>query len=387
MKTLKNVALIFIVAFNLRWGITSVSPVVDYLKTNLNLTNLQVSLLTSIPVFCMGIFAFFVGILQNKFGRKDSIFYLLLLMFIAAAARLVGHSFLNLCLSAFIIGLTIAIIGPMLSGFIKEQFPNNQGSLIGVYSLSMGVGATIASGFSLGLSQRFSWQIGLGIWSVIALFSALVWKLGAVNDKKEVSRQTETNRQLKTWPLLKTKQMWALILYFGFQSGVYYSAVAWTTSFFSSRNLAPAKNTAYLTVLMILITACSFIIPSLMDRFGSTKAWNYFCTAAAFLSGLVFLLGHSDLAYISGIILFAIGSGGLFPISLLLPLQFSKTADEASLKTGLMQAGGYIMAGIIPLSLGSLMDWTGNYSYLLLNFMVSSVIMLIIGNSILSERK
>lgn len=138
--------------------------------------------------------------------------------------------------------------------------------------------------------------------------------------------------------------------------------------------------------MMVLITACSFIIPSLMDRFGSTKNWNIFCTVAALFSGLTFWLGSNDWAYLLAILLFAIGSGGLFPISLLLPLQFSTQADEASLKTGLMQAGGYIMAGIIPLALGSLMDWTGNYLYLPLNYVLSSVIMLIIGNRLLSEK-
>lgn len=232
MKIFKNVALVIIVAFNLRWGITSVSPVVDYLKLQLSLSNFQVSLLTSIPVFCMGIFAFFVGLLQTKYGRKRSIFYLLLLMFIAAATRLGSHSFVSLCLSAFIIGLTIAIIGPMLSGFIKEQFPHHQGSMVGVYSLSMGVGATVASGAALSLSHRYSWQVGLGIWSVIALISALVWQLGAADDKKAPKLTSQTSSPLKVSELLQTKQMWALILYFGFQSGIYYSAVAWTTSFF-----------------------------------------------------------------------------------------------------------------------------------------------------------
>lgn len=386
MKIFKNVSLVIIVAFNLRWGITSVSPVVDYLKLQLSLSNFQVSLLTSIPVFCMGIFAFFVGLLQTKYGRKRSIFYLLLLMFIAAATRLGSHSFISLCLSAFIIGLTIAIIGPMLSGFIKEQFPHHQGSMVGVYSLSMGVGATVASGAALSLSHRYSWQVGLGIWSVIALISALVWQLGAADDKKAPKLTSQTSSPLKVSELLQTKQMWALILYFGFQSGIYYSAVAWTTSFFSSRNLPAAKNTLYLTVMMVLITACSFIIPSLMDRFGSTKNWNIFCTVAALFSGLTFWLGSNDWAYLLAILLFAIGSGGLFPISLLLPLQFSTQADEASLKTGLMQAGGYIMAGIIPLALGSLMDWTGNYLYLPLNYVLSSVIMLVIGNLLLSEK-
>ena len=59
--------LIFIVAFNLRLGISSVPPIQLIIQESLKLSNLEVSLLTGMPVICMGIFAFLVGKVQEKY--------------------------------------------------------------------------------------------------------------------------------------------------------------------------------------------------------------------------------------------------------------------------------------------------------------------------------
>ncbi|WP_213809941.1 hypothetical protein [Jeotgalicoccus sp. WY2] len=52
--------LLFVIAaisLNLRLGITSVGPLMDTIRTSLSLSNAQASLLTTVPVLCMGIFA------------------------------------------------------------------------------------------------------------------------------------------------------------------------------------------------------------------------------------------------------------------------------------------------------------------------------------------
>ena len=72
------VILIFLVAFNLRLGISSVPPIQTIIQEALRLSNFQVSLLVGIPVVCMGIFAFLVSKVQAKFGRQKSILWLLI---------------------------------------------------------------------------------------------------------------------------------------------------------------------------------------------------------------------------------------------------------------------------------------------------------------------
>lgn len=164
-KNFNYILLIFMVSFNLRLGISSVSPLITVIKKDLSLTNFQASLLTSIPVICMGIFAFCVIFFEQRFGKKNSIFFLLLLLGLVTLSRSIFTNYFYLLFTAFIIGFCVAIIGPLLSGFIKQEFPENSGLLIGIYSLAMGLGSTFASGFASILAALFdgNWNKSLAI--------------------------------------------------------------------------------------------------------------------------------------------------------------------------------------------------------------------------------
>lgn len=78
---------IFIISMNLRPAITSVGPLIDTIRKQLSLSNTQVSLLTVIPVICMGIFASFAPFLNRKFGLKNTITIMLVVLGIMTALR------------------------------------------------------------------------------------------------------------------------------------------------------------------------------------------------------------------------------------------------------------------------------------------------------------
>lgn len=126
MKNKKMIFVVFIVALNLRLGISSIPPLIGMIKQDLQLNNFQVSLLTSIPVICMGMMAFGVKRMQQQFGRDRSILACLFLLAIATASRGIFSSYISLVISAIVIGFSIAIIGPLLSSLIKEFFQNKQ---------------------------------------------------------------------------------------------------------------------------------------------------------------------------------------------------------------------------------------------------------------------
>lgn len=216
MKNKKMVFVVCIVALNLRLGISSVPPLIGLIKQALQLNNFQVSLLTSIPVICMGVMAFCVKQMQQKLGRDRSILLCLFLLAIGMASRIVFSNYLSLVLSAIVIGFSIAIIGPLLSGLIKEYFPQQTGLLIGVYSISMGVGSAAASNFSLSLAKN-SWSFALGSWSILAIVGGIVW-LFVMGEK---GAQTSVRKASKGFPL-KSVQAWKMVLFFGLQSGMFY---------------------------------------------------------------------------------------------------------------------------------------------------------------------
>ena len=74
----------------------------------------------------------------------------------------------------------------------------------------------------------------------------------------------------------------------------------------------------------------------------------------------------------------AIPLGGLFPAALLLPLDETETAEETNAWTAMMQTGGYIMGGLLPLLIALVYDWTFNHQYTFIILMSLYVLMIIL---------
>lgn len=365
MKNKKMIFVVFIVALNLRLGISSIPPLIGLIRQALQLNNFQVSLLTSIPVLCMGIMAFGVKRMQQQFGRDRSILFCLLLLAIGMASRIIFTNYWSLILSAIVIGFSIAIIGPLLSGLIKEYFPQQTGLLIGIYSISMGVGSAAASNFSLSLA-KVSWSFALGSWSILAIIAGIVWSFTM---EKKVS-QSVTHNVSNGFPLKKI-QAWKMVLFFGLQSGLFYGVSTWLVELFVQKGLSRGEASHYLTLFVIIQMIFSFVIPVLMDHWGSTRSWIVIC-GCLLLMGVICLFTNIFSLWIAGILMIGFGLGGYFPIAMLLPLQASEDPLEASLWTGMVQSFGYIVGGAIPILLGIFVDIFQTFNVFLYGMIILS---------------
>jgi CP family cyanate transporter-like MFS transporter len=62
------------------------------------------------------------------------------------------------------------------------------------------------------------------------------------------------------------------------------------------------------------------------------------------------------------VIVLGLGIGGLFPLALTLPLDYSADADEAGRLTAMTFFVGYVVAAVGPVAVGTLRDATGGYA-------------------------
>ncbi|EOH86579.1 CynX/NimT family MFS transporter [Enterococcus pallens] len=378
MTKKKTVVLIFLVAFNLRLGISSVPPILTIIQNSLDLSNFAVSLLTSIPVVCMGILAFLVAFVQKILGRNNGIFLFLLILGAATLSRSVLNNFGGLVVTTLLIGCSIALIGPLLSGFIKELFPEKAGLLIGVYSLSMGLGSVSASSLMIPLTQRFDgqWFKALSVWGVLALISGIIWKLA-------IGKQTTltVNNQLKSFSF-RDKKLWKLALFFGVQSGVFYSFTTWITSALLNKGVSQVMSITLLTTFTAVQMISSFLIPTLMDKVGTTRQWIVCCSCCLLSSALLLLFTSGLFMLIVSVLLAAVATGGFFPIAMLLPIQESQDASQASIYASIVQAFGYVIGGFTPILIGSLIDLTNSITSLYWLLLIGAFLLLIIGYSL-----
>src|SRR5690606_14299288 len=158
-------------------GITSLAPLIERIATELSLNRASISLTTVLPVLFMGLLAPLAPRLALRFGLERTLLGCLLLVALALLLRVAGGSAMLLIGSAGLVGIGIAIAGPLMSGFIKRYFLQRFGAALGIFSLGMAVGGAAGVVATQPLTGLFEdrWTLALAFWAVPALLAAVVW--------------------------------------------------------------------------------------------------------------------------------------------------------------------------------------------------------------------
>lgn len=120
----------------------------------------------------------------------------------------------------------------------------------------------------------------------------------------------------------------------------------------------------------------SFIIPILINNNPNRKPWIILCALCYFI-GIITLIAGSISPIISAI-LTGIGAGGLFPIAMILPLDATTTPRDASQWTAMIQFGGYIISGAVPILVGAAKDITNSYNFAFFLLLFISIILMLL---------
>lgn len=368
MKTQNSILIlftIFAISINLRPAITSIGPMLETIREQLSLSNTQVSLLTSVPVICMGIFASLAPVLNRKFGLKRTMYVMLIIIGATTGLRGLVSGFPVLITTAFIIGISIAVIGPLLSAMIKQYFPDRAASVIGVYSFGMGVGSAASAGLTgVFFEATGSYFFALSIWGGLALVGLVAWLFmmkGKIEVRQQAPSAVEEPRK-KTMSPWKSRKAWLFLLFFGLQSSLFFSIITWLAPIASSVGMTLIQAGTLLSVMTTVQLFLNLLLPLAMEKFPARKFWIYFMLFSGMIATGLFWTGIHPLMWVGAFIM-GIPLGGLFPVALLLPLDETETAEETNSWTAMMQTGGFIIGGLLPLVIAVVYDWTSSHQY------------------------
>ncbi len=344
-----------LVALNLRPALSSLSPLLNDVSTSLGLSAAKAGLLTTLPVLCLGLFAPTAPILARRFGAERVVLGILLML---AAGILLRSAFgeVGLFAGSLIAGASIGIIGVLLPGIVKRDFAKQAGTMTGVYTMALCLGAALAAGATVPISQYFgdSWNIGLGFWVAPALLAALFW-LPQVGQKQGAHRVAYRVKGLLRDPLA-----WQVTLYMGLQSSLAYIVFGWVPSILISRGLSPTEAGLALSGSIIVQLLSALTAPWLATR-GRDQRLAIVVVMLMTLGGLFGCL----YAPIDGLwgwaILLGLGQGGTFSLALTLIVLRSRDSHVAANLSSMAQGIGYTLASIGPLAVGVLHDWTGGW--------------------------
>lgn len=374
-RTIIPIIAIILASFNLRPVITSVSPLLGTIRESLHMSAATASLLTSLAVLCMGLFAPFAIKLANRFSIERAIAYSLILIGLATAARFFAYSAWVMLLTAFLAGIGIAIAGPLLSGFIKQNF-TNPSRVVGIYSLALVVGASLGSGLSLPLSALFhTWQASAASWAILAVIAVFFWwkpieKKPFTNTGSDASGSDNNLKKLLT-----DQKAWLLTAFFGLMAFMFYTIMAWLPPIVEDMGYSKQQAGMMLTLLTVAQMPATFLVPILNNRFQHRAVWLVGCSLLE-LIGLSMLL-FSVNPWLSSLFI-GIGAGGLFSLGLTLPIDEAKNIKEASILAAMTQSVGFVFAALGPFFVGLVRDYTGSFTAAIIGMMAIVIAMILI---------
>lgn len=345
-----------LVALNLRPALSSLSPLLHRVSEDLGLSAALAGLLTTLPVFCLGVFAPLAPLLARRFGPERTVGGILLLL---AAGILLRTQFgvSGLFAGSVVAGASIGIIGVLLPGIVKRDFPAHAGTMTGVYTMALCLGAALAAGSSVPLSEAFgdSWRLGLGVWLVPALIAAIAWF------PQTRSGQHARRAAYRVKGLLRDPLAWQVTLFMGLQSSLAYIVFGWLPSILIDRGLSAAEAGLVTSGSIIVQLASSLSAPWLATR-GRDQRLAILVVMGLSLVGLFGCL-YAPLSGLWGwAVVLGLGQGGVFAVALTLIVLRSPDAHVAASLSGMAQGFGYTLASMGPLAVGVVHDLTGGWS-------------------------
>ncbi|HEY9577702.1 MAG TPA: MFS transporter [Pseudobacillus sp.] len=380
--TLMVIAL-FMASLNLRPAINSISPLLETLRNNLGISASTASLLTSIPVLCMGVFSPMAAKLGGRLGIERMIGVALALVGLGTFLRFFTNSVFFLLCTAFLTGIGAAVMGPLLSGFIKRHFSNQVPKVISVYSVAMTMGAALASGLAAPLqSGLHSWRAALAIWAVLALIAVPLWWLFVLR-RIERPKKNFTSQQLTVLPWRNPKA-WLLTLSFGLSGVIFFSITAWLPPIVQDMGYSEEDAGNVLTIFAVVQIPANLALPFIIKRCPSRLFLLLFFS---FIELVGFVMIHFSVLPGIAAIFLGVGAAILFSLNLLLPIDATTNGQEAASWSAMIQSAGYIISATGPIMIGWIHDATGGFLFSILGLIILNLICMIVQFLAVSKSK
>ncbi|TVZ87575.1 CP family cyanate transporter-like MFS transporter [Aeribacillus composti] len=375
-KMLLIVGIIF-AAFNLRPAITSVGPLIGYIREDLGISNGVAGLLTTIPLIVFAVLSPLAPKFASRYGNETAIFAGLVVLLAGMIIRTFG-AMIGLLLGTVLIGVGIAIGNVLLPGIVKERFPDKIGLMTSVYSTAMGMLAGIASGLAIPLSEglKFGWKNALLFWAILAIVAICLW-FPLISGKQRSAKPPIEH--ISNGFLLQSPLAWQVTFFMGLQSFLFYSMVAWLPEILQADGLSASTAGWMLFLVQIAGLPATFVAPALSDKYADQRR-IVAVLGAIYLAGLVGLLyGGPLLLIVFWIILIGIGQGASIGLVLALFGLRTRSSEQASALSGMAQSIGYLLAAFGPILIGVLYDKTHSWVAPILLFIAVCVLMIIAG--------
>ena len=363
---------VLLISLNLRPAVAALSPLLETIRADLALGYPALGLLTTIPVLCMGVFPAVAVAATARFGTERTLGAAIALLAVAVAARLAGRSDIVLFGSALVAGMAIAGAQTLLPAVVKQHFAHRAPQVMGLSAAVMTMGAGLAAGTTAILAATFgSWPVALALWAVPAVAAAALWLSFARG-----MRAPATERQMAGDGLpWRDGRAWLITLYSAVVFSTFWSVLTWLAPAYRDQGWSSIEAGSLLAVLTAAQIAGSLALSAVVTRSADRRPWMI-------LSLLVNTAGLAGVALAPlaapwlWTIVLGLGMGPLFPLALMLPIDYGHDAAAVRRLTVMTSSLAYLLAALGPLAIGWLRGATGSFTipFLTLALLVAAML-------------
>src|SRR5215213_8851288 len=321
----------------------------------------------------MSIFALAAPKISGRIGAERAVLWSVILIGVAVAGRLAAGQPGVLFGTTLVAGVGIAVAQSLLPAVVKGWFPDRAAFVTGLYTVGITGGLALAALTTVPLERTLGgfWPGALAAWSLFAAVAVVFWLLLTARARSVSQPEVAYERARLPW---RSGRAWSVALFFGAESCLFFSSLTWIAPLYVDQGLGEGRAGLLLAVLAIVRVPSAFVFPALADRSGDRRPWLALALMLATFgfcaTGLVPLV--TAWAPWAWVVVLGLGVGGLFPLALTLPLDYSADADEAGRLTAMTFFVGYIVAAV-----GALRDATGGYAVPFVALAALSVAMLV----------
>jgi len=340
---------VLLVAFNLRPALTAVGPILHVIETGTGLGPSALAWLTMVPVLAIGV-ASVAGRPATRGLGPDRGVLVAVLMVAAGLAMQAASRIETLYLGAALSAAGIGLAGVLMPGIIKRDFPTRTGTVTGLYTMMLCLGAAGGAALSVPLATRFegAWGVALAAWAVPALAAAAAWAPLALSAGTTSARPPAGTAGANPW---RDPLGWQVTGFMGLQSSMAYIMFAWAPTLLQDRGLDPAAAGAAASLMSLGQAPAALLVPILAGRLRRQRLLA--CALLAATAAAYVATFHGPPALIvPGMLALGAALGGLFGLGLTLIVLRARDAGGAAALSGMVQGGGYSLAALGPFTFG-----------------------------------
>lgn len=382
---------ILLCAFSLRSAVASLSPVVDLIGDDFEVSPAVLGVIGTLPPACFAVFGILTPMLERRLGIERLTVIALGAITVGLIGRGLAADTVGLLAGTAVIFAGVGMANILLPPLVKKFFADRLGVMMTIYTTTMAFSTFLPPLVAVPVADALGWRFSMAMWAAFALAGVIPWIVmllrpatPAVADRRApghpVAEETAepddaeavfaATGPIATAPtnlrlfarLARIPLVWALALTFATSSTMAYVSFAWLPSILIDTAGVDAATAGFLLSLWAFIgLPASLIVPVLVVRFQATRLLFVVGSLTA-LTGLVGLM-LAPLPELLWLWMTLFGMVGLlFPLALVLISIRSRTPESAVLLSSFVQSTGYVLAAIFPLLVGILHDATGGWT-------------------------